>query len=70
MARITPNIDDIDNIITMAQTMSTLGISAEGLTTLSEMKAKIKEELRSCQSNTTWTPGKVRVKKPYYDMCG
>ena len=60
-AGITPNIDDIDNIITMAQTMSTLGISAKGLTTLSEMKAKMKEELRSCRSNTTWTPGKVRV---------
>ena len=58
--RETPDIDAIDNLIRMALTMSTLGVSADGLTTLDEMKAKVKEELNKSKKKATWTAGKVR----------
>ena len=51
--RETPDIDAIDNLITMALTVSTLGVSADGLTTLDEMKAKVKEELNKSKKKAT-----------------
>ena len=55
----TLDIDAINNIITMAQTMSSLGVCAEGLNTLDEMKAKVKEEIHKAQEKARWTAGKV-----------
>ena len=39
--------------------MSSLGVCAEGLNTLDEMKAKVKEEIHKAQEKARWTAGKV-----------
>ena len=62
--RETPDIDAIDNIIKMSEIMSKLEVSADGLTTLDEMKAKVKEELNKSKKKATWTAGKVRDGTP------
>ena len=40
-----PNIDDIDDMMEVAELMKNLGLSAKGLKTLDEIKAKVKEHL-------------------------
>ena len=41
-----PNIDDIDDMMEVGELMKNLGLSAKGLKTIDEMKAKVKEHLR------------------------
>ena len=55
------DVDKIDNIMEMANTMATLKIPFEGLTTLDEMKAKVKETLRSSEKTSSWTAKEVRT---------
>ena len=55
------DVDKIDNIMEMANTMATLKIPFEGLKTLDEMKAKVKETLRSSEKKSSWTAKEVRT---------
>ena len=54
------SIDNIKNILEMAKTMEALGISCEGLETLSEMKASVRDKLRQAEKTPSWTAGQVR----------
>ena len=54
------DIDKIDVITEMVTTMASLKISTKGLTTLDEMKAKVKETLQSSQKSS-WTAKEVRT---------
>ena len=51
------NIDDIPNIVEMAQAMIALGISSDGLTTLDEMKNRVKQS----GIESSWTVGEVSI---------
>ena len=55
------DIDKIDDITEMLTTMASLNISTKGLTTLDEMKAKVKEKLQSSQKKLSWTAKEVRT---------
>ena len=55
------DIDKIDVITGMVTTMTSLKISTKGLTTLDEMKAKVKETLQSSQKKSSWTAKEVRT---------
>ena len=54
------NIQEIDDLSEMFQTMAALGISCKGLKTLDEMKAKVKEELNASVDKPSWMAGQVR----------
>ena len=55
------DVDKIDNIVEMANTMMSLTIPSEGLKTLDEMKAKVKETLQSLEKKSSWTAKEVRT---------
>ena len=55
------DIDKIDDITEMVTTMASPRISTKGLTTLDEMKAKVKETLQSSQKKSSWTAKEVRT---------
>ena len=56
MATSKPNkIDEIHNIVEMAQVMTALGISSNGLTTLNEMRNRVKQ----AAIQPSWTAGEV-----------
>ena len=55
------DIDKIENIVEMANTMVSLKIPSEGLKTLDEMKAKVKETLQSSEKKSSWTAKEVRT---------
>ena len=55
------DIDKIDDILEMANTMATLKIPSKGLKTLEQMKAKVKETLQSLEKNSSWTAKEVRT---------
>ena len=55
------DIDKIDDILEMANTMATLKISSKGLKTLDQMKAKVKETLQSSEKKSSWTAKEVRT---------
>ena len=57
----TRTIEEINDIQEMFQLMAALGISCSGLTTLDQMKAKVKEELNSSVHKSSWTAGQVRT---------
>ena len=53
-------IEEIDDILVMAQVMKALGISRGGRT-LEEMKARVKQELNESVEKPCWTAGQVRT---------
>ena len=55
------DIDKIDDILEMANTMVALKIPFEELNTLDQMKAKAKETLQSLEKNSSWTAKEVRT---------
>ena len=55
------DIDKIDDIMEMANTMATLKIPSKGLKTLDQMKAKVKETLQPLEKNSSWTAKEVRT---------
>ena len=56
------DIDAIDDIVKMAQTMASLGVSSTGLRTLDEMKDRVKETLKiSEKKESSWTAKEVRL---------
>lgn len=55
------SVDDIRNMGDMVRTMEALGISYEGLETLSDMKAKVKDALKLSTKIPSWTAGQVRI---------
>ena len=55
----TRTIDEIDDIIEMAQAMEALGMSSKGLKTLDEMKERVKKELHQSAKTPSWTAGQV-----------
>lgn len=58
MATSKPNkIDEIHNIVEMAQVMTALGISSDGLTTLDEMRNRVKQSA----IESSWTVGEVSI---------
>lgn len=57
----TKTIDEIDDVFGMFKTMEALGISCEGLTTLEQMKTKVKTELNQSSNFPSWTAGQVSV---------
>ena len=56
-------IDDINDIIDMARTMTSLGVSSNGLRTLDEMKKRVKETLRLSEKKSSWTAKEVRFSR-------
>ena len=50
-------IDEIHNIVEMAQVMTALGISSDGLTTLDEMRNRVKQSA----IESGWTVGEVSI---------
>ena len=60
------DIDKIDDILEMANTMATLKISSKGLKTLDQMKAKVKETLQSSEKKSSWTAKEVRTLQYLY----
>ena len=61
------NIQEIDDLSEMFQTMAALGISCKGLKTLDEMKAKVKDELNASVDKPSWTAGQVRNLRVEYN---
>ena len=57
----TRTIDEIDDILEMAQAMAALGMSCKGLKTLDEMKSRVKDELHQSAIMPSWTAGQVRI---------
>ena len=45
------DIDDIDDLGELVKLMEDLGISTKGLKNFDEMKEKVKEHLRGCQTD-------------------
>ena len=60
------DIDKIDDIVEMANTMATLKIPSKGLKTLDQMKAKVKETLQSSEKKSSWTAKEVRTLQYLY----
>ena len=56
-------IDDIDDILDMVRTMTSLGVSSKGLRTLDEMKQRVKETLRLSEKKSSWTAKEVRFSR-------
>ena len=56
-------IDDIDDIVEMGRTMTSLGVSSKGLRTLDEMKQRVKETLRLSEKKSSWTAKEVRFSR-------
>ena len=56
-------IDEIDDIVDMANTMTSLGVSSKGLRTLDEMKQRVKETLRQSEKKSSWTAKEVRLSR-------
>ena len=54
-------VDDIRNIGDMVRTMEALGISYDGLETLNEMKAKLKDTIKQPAKKPSWAAGQVRI---------
>jgi len=52
-------IDDIDDVVDMFQTMASLGVSTKGLRTLDEMKQRLKETLKQSERKSSWTAKEV-----------
>ena len=56
-------IDEIDDMIDMVRTMTSLGVSSKGLRTLDEMKQRVKETLRLSEKKSSWTAKEVRFSR-------
>ena len=56
-------IDEIDDMIDMVRTMTSLGVSSKGLRTLDEMKQLVKETLRLSEKKSSWTAKEVRFSR-------
>ena len=54
-------IDEMDDIIEMAQAMNALGISCKGLKTLDQMKDKVRTSLHQTANKPSWTARKVTL---------
>ena len=54
------DIDAIDDIMDMVRTMTSLGVSSNGLRTLDEMKERVKETLKLSEKKSSWTAKEVR----------
>ena len=54
------NIQDIDDMAEMIQTMEALGISRKGLKSLDDMKARVRDEMQQSAKTPSWTAGQVR----------
>ena len=54
-------IDEIDDIMEMAQAMNALGISSKGLKTLDQMKDKVTTSLHQTANKPSWTTRKVTL---------
>ena len=65
-AKRTKTIDEIDDISEMFPAMAALGISCKGLTTVDQMKAKVKEELNPSADKHSWTAGQVGIFLKYF----
>ncbi|XP_067035396.1 dual serine/threonine and tyrosine protein kinase-like [Acropora muricata] len=52
-------IDEIDDIIEMAETMKALGISSQGLKTLDQMKDRVRTILHQTANKPSWTARKA-----------
>ena len=52
-------IDDIDDIEDMIQTMTPLGVSPKGLEALDEMKQRLKDTLKLQEEKSSWTAKEV-----------
>ena len=57
----TKTIEEIDDVFEMLEVMKALDISCKGLTTLDQLKAKIKEEQNASVEKSKWTAGQVRI---------
>jgi len=57
----TKTSDEINDLSEMFDVMRAFGISPSGLTTLDEMKAKVKEELNAPVDKPSWTAGQVGI---------
>ena len=55
----TKTIDEINDLFSMFQAMTALGISCDGLTTLEQMKERIRTEMNQSLNVPNWKAGKV-----------
>lgn len=55
------SVDDIRSMGDMVRTMEALGVSYEGLETMSDMKAKVKDKLKLSTKMPSWTAEQVRI---------
>ena len=55
------DVDEIDDIAEMIETMVILKIPIEGLCSFEQMRAKVKETLQSLEKNSSWTAKEVRT---------
>ena len=55
------DVDKIDDVMEMVNTMATLKIPTKGLYSLEQMRAKLKETLQSLEKNSSWTAKEVRT---------
>ena len=55
------NIDEIHNIGEMVEVMNALGISCGGLTSMDEMRKRVKDKLHQSEEEPSWTAGEVSI---------
>ena len=55
------NIDEINDIEEMVETMKALGIPRKGLRTLEEMKHRVMNQLHQSAKKPSWTAGQVLI---------
>ncbi|XP_022796263.1 dual serine/threonine and tyrosine protein kinase-like [Stylophora pistillata] len=55
----TKTIDEINDLLSMFQALTALGISCEGLTTLEQMKSRVKVELNQSSNVPNWAAGQA-----------
>ena len=59
-------IEEIDDIVEMAGVLKTLGIWSKGLTTLQQMKERVKDELHQSEKKPSWTAGQPGIINTQY----
>ena len=60
-SRKSKNIEEIDDILNMAQVLKALGLSSGGYQTLDAMKTRVKTVLNQSAEKPCWKAGQVRI---------
>ena len=60
-SRKSKTIDEIDDILEMAEVMKAFGLSSRGYQTLDAMRTRLKTELNQSAEKLCWKAGQVRI---------